>query len=273
MALDIDTAFITQFESEVHVAYQRMGSKLRNTIRVVNNVQGSTARFQKVAKGTATTKARHSSVAAMDLDHSNVDCSLSDYYAADYVDVLDELKINIDERQVVAMNAAAALGRKTDELITTAMDSTSNTVVHGSAGMTQAKAFEVFEGMGDGDVPDDGQRFAAVGPQQWTDLLGVNSFVQAEYIGYDDLPFKGGMTAKSWLGYIWFAHSGLPLDSTTRKCFMWHRSSVGFASGKDVTTEINYVPEKVTHLITASLSQGSVLIDAAGIYEVQATES
>tara|TARA_Y100001938_G_scaffold43143_1_gene59723 strand:- start:8707 stop:9192 length:486 start_codon:yes stop_codon:yes gene_type:complete len=140
MALDIDTAFITQFESEVHVAYQRMGSKLRNTVRVVNNVNGSTARFQKVAKGTASTKARHGQVAAMDLDHSNVDCTLSDYYAADYVDKLDELKINIDERQVVAMNAAAALGRKTDELITTAMDGATNEVAHGSAGMTQAKA-------------------------------------------------------------------------------------------------------------------------------------
>jgi hypothetical protein len=273
MALDIDTAFITQFESEVHVAYQRMGSKLRNTVRVVPNVNGSTARFQKVAKGTASTKARHGQVAAMDLDHSNVDCTLSDYYAADYVDKLDELKINIDERQVVAMNAAAALGRKTDELITTAMDGATNEVAHGSAGMTQAKAFEAFEGMGDGDVPDDGQRFAAVGPQQWTDLLGVNSFVQADYIGYEDLPFKGGMTAKRWLGFIWFTHSGLPKASTTRKCFMWHRSSVGMAVGADVTTELNYVPEKVSHLITSMLSQGSVLIDADGIYEVQATES
>ena len=30
MANTIDTAFITQFETEVHLAYQRMGSKLRN---------------------------------------------------------------------------------------------------------------------------------------------------------------------------------------------------------------------------------------------------
>lgn len=272
MALDIDTAFITQFESEVHVAYQRMGSKLRNTVRTVNNVKGSTARFQKVAKGSATTKARHANVAAMDLDHSNVDVTLTDYYAADYVDRLDELKINIDERQIVAMNAAAALGRKTDELITTAMDATTNTVASGSAGMTEAKAFTVFEGMGDGDVPDDGQRYAIVGPQQWTDLLGVNSFVQAEYIGYDDLPFKGGMTAKKWLGFVWMAFSGLPTSGSDRKCFLYHRSSVGFAVGADVSTEINYVPEKVSNLITSMISQGAVLIDADGIYEVSCAE-
>lgn len=272
MALDIDTAFITQFESEVHVAYQRMGSKLRNTIRTVNNVQGSTARFQKVSKGTATTKARHANVAAMDLDHSTVDVTLTDHYAADYVDRLDELKINIDERQVVAMNAASALGRKTDEIITDAMDTTTNTVAASSAGFTEAKAFSVFEQMGDGDVPDDGQRFAVIGPQQFTDLLGINSFVQADYIGYDDLPFKGGMTAKNWLGYTWMTFSGLPKSGSDRKCFLYHRSSIGFAVGADVTTEVNYIPEKVSNLVTSMLSQGAVLIDADGIYEVSCQE-
>ena len=48
MSTSISTAFIKQFESEVHMAYQRMGSKLRNTVRQVNNVKGSQARFQKV---------------------------------------------------------------------------------------------------------------------------------------------------------------------------------------------------------------------------------
>jgi hypothetical protein len=42
MANTIDVAFIKQFESEVHMAYQRMGSKLRNTVRMANNVTGST---------------------------------------------------------------------------------------------------------------------------------------------------------------------------------------------------------------------------------------
>jgi hypothetical protein len=48
MANTIDQAFIKQFETEVHMAYQRMGSKLRNTVRTTN-VTGSTARFQKSA--------------------------------------------------------------------------------------------------------------------------------------------------------------------------------------------------------------------------------
>ena len=114
MANTIDTAFITQFETEVHLAYQRMGSKLRNTVRTVANVQGSTARFQKIGTGTASTKSRNGQVTPMELTHTTVDVSMSDFYAAEFIDKLDELKTNIDERQVLSSNAAAALGRKTD---------------------------------------------------------------------------------------------------------------------------------------------------------------
>lgn len=106
MALTIDQAFIKQFESEVHVAYQRAGSKLRNTVRFKGNVNGSSTTFQKVGKGAASQKSRHGAVPVMSLDHTNVECTLADYYAADYVDKLDELKINIDERQIVAQSAA-----------------------------------------------------------------------------------------------------------------------------------------------------------------------
>jgi len=42
----IDTSFIEEFESGVHMAYQRMGSKLRNTIRTANGVKNKTT-FQK----------------------------------------------------------------------------------------------------------------------------------------------------------------------------------------------------------------------------------
>src|ERR1044072_965373 len=121
MTTSIDQAFIKQFESEVHEAYQRQGSKLRGTVRSIGNVNGSTAVFQKVGKGTAATKSSHGMVPVMNLAYSNVEVALSDYYAGDWVDRLDELKINIDERQIIAAAGAYALGRKTDELIITAL--------------------------------------------------------------------------------------------------------------------------------------------------------
>ena len=108
-------------------------------------VTGNQARFQKVGTGTAVSKSRHAQVPTMDVSHSTVDVTLSDFYAADYVDRLDELKTNIDERQVLAMSASAALGRKTDQLIIDVLDAgtNSNNVAHGSTGLTLAKALTV----------------------------------------------------------------------------------------------------------------------------------
>ena len=270
MTATIDQAFVKQFEAEVHMAYQRMGSKLKSMVRNVNGVKGNTVQFQKVAKGSASTKARHAEVVAMNSVHSNVTATLSDFYAADYVDKLDELKVNIDERNIVAQNAAYALGRKTDEIITDTYNSGATALANNSAGTTTGmnldKAQNVFEIFGNNDVPDDGQRYWVVGPKQWSDLLDIDQFSRAEYIGEADLPYKGGMTAKRWLSFMWMGCSGLPTSgSTDRHTMAFHKSSLGMGVGSDVRTEVNYIPEKVAHLTTSYMSMGAVLIDGDGV--------
>lgn len=269
MATSINNAFITQFEAEVHMAYQRMGSKLKNLVRTVNGVNGSSVKFQKVAKGSANTKARHAEVVAMDLSHSNVSATLTDYYAADYVDKLDELKVNIDERQVVAQSAAYALGRKTDSVLTGIMNGATTLANNSSGtgtGMNLGKATSMMELFNTNDLPDDNQRYWVVGPKQWSDLLALDQFSRVEYVGEGELPYAGGMTAKRWLGFLWFVHSGLETSgSTDRHTVAFHKSSLGLGIGSDVKTEVNYIPEKVSHLITSMLSIGGTLIDDNGI--------
>ena len=274
MSTSISTAFIKQFEAEVHMAYQRMGSKLANTVRQTKNVKGSQARFQKVGKGAAVTKNRHSEVPTMDIAHTTVDVTLADFYASDYVDTLDEMKTNIDERQVLAQSAAAALGRKTDQLILDVLDAgtNSNNIVHGSAALTLAKSLAIYEAFGDADIPDDGQRYFVVSPAGWADLLAIDQFSNADYVGDAQLPFAGGMTAKRWLGFMWFTHSGLTKASTTRNTHAYHKSAIGLATGADIKTEVNYIPEKVAHLTTSYMSMQAVAIDPLGFMQVEITE-
>ena len=265
MANTIDQAFIKQFETEVHMAYQRMGSKLRNTIRSTN-VSGSTARFQKIGTGTASTKSRNGNVTPMELVHTNVEASMSDFYAAEFIDKLDELKTNINERQAVAQSAAAALGRKTDELIIAAMDAGANaTQIHdtGSA-LEKADLLSLFETMGTADVPEDGQRYLAMSPAGYADLFQINEFASSDFVGPQNLPFAGGMTMKEFLGFKIFSTSAV----AGGKNFAYHTSAVGIGVNSDVQTEVNYVAEKVSHLATSMMSMGAVAIDDNGIYEV-----
>lgn len=275
MATTISDAFVKQFEREVHEAYQRMGSKLRNTVRTVNNVNGSSTVFQKVGKGTASTKSTHGMVPVMNLAHSHVECTLEDYYAGDWVDRLDELKLNIDERQVIANAGAYALGRKTDELIINALATAStNTIADGNTGMSRDKVLEAFEMLGGADVPDDGQRFAVVGWKQWSELLKIAEFSSADYIGAEELPWRGVTQAKRWLGTVWIPHSGLPVDgSDIRSCFWYHKTAVGHASGSDVQTDISWHGDRAAHFVNNMMSQGAGLIDDSGVVVIGCDET
>jgi len=265
MANTIDVAFIKQFESEVHMAYQRMGSKLRNTIRSTN-VTGSTARFQKIGTGAASTKSRNGDVTTMELAHTNVEATMADYYAAEYIDKLDELKININERQAVAQSAAAALGRQTDALIVAAMDAGANAtaIADTSGALVKADLLTLFETFGSADIPEDGQRYLAMSPAGFADLFNINEFASSDYVGPQNLPFAGGMTMKEFLGFKIFSTSAV----AGGKNFAYHTSAVGLGINSDVQTEVNYVPEKVSHLTTSMMSMGAVVIDDDGVYEV-----
>lgn len=272
MSTSIEKAFIKQFEQEVHQAYQRMGSKLRNTVRVKNSVQGSSTVFQKVGKGSASTKARHGMVPVMNIDHSAVECQLQDFYAGDWVDHLDELKVNIDERQVLVNAGAFALGRKTDELIIQALGAATSVAGAGTDGLTKAKVLDAFEMLGEKDVPDDGQRYAVIGWKQWSDLLIIPEFASADYVGADELPWRGTQ-AKRWLGTLWLPHSALPIQAGARRCFWYHRSAIGHAIGQDVTSDITWHGDRAAHFVSNSMSQGASLIDTDGVIAMPSLEA
>ncbi len=272
MAVSIDQAFVKQFESEVHVAYQRMGSKLRNTVRVKNDVKGSSTVFQKIGKGIASTKARHGDVPVMNLEHTTVEAILQDYYAGDWVDKMDEIKINHDERAVIANAGAYALGRKTDEMIIAELAQTTTVAPTTEGGLTLEKIQEAFELLGENDVPDDGERYAVVGWKQWSELLGMKEFASADYVGADELPFVSTQ-AKRWLGTLWIPHSGLPVSGTDRSIFWYHKNAIGHAVGADVETDITWHGDKAAHFVNNMMSQGAKLVDADGVVEIICSEA
>jgi hypothetical protein len=277
MSATIDQAFIKFYESEVHEAYQRHGSKLRPTVRSKTDVRGSSAVFQKVGRGTAAAKARDGIVPVMNVSHSTIECFLQDYYAGDWIDRLDELKTNIDERLVLANAGAYALGRKTDELIISAMDSSTREAIGTVSGttdtdpLTRAKVLLAFQMLGNADVPDDGQRFAVVGWRQWSDLLTIQEFANTQYIGDDELPWKGTQ-AKKWLGATWIPHSGLTLNGNIRYCYFYHKTALAHAVAADVQTDITWHGDHAAHFVNSMMSQGAVLVDNTGIVRMRSAE-
>jgi hypothetical protein len=185
---------------------------------------------------------------------------------------LDELKTNIDERTVITNAGAYALGRKTDDLIIGQLDTSANFAGANTDGMTKAKVLAAFEKLGQADVPDDGQRYAVVGWKQWSQLLGIDEFAKSDYVGPDELPWRGTQ-AKRWLGTLWVPHSGLSVSSNVRLCHWYHKTAVGHAAGADVTTDVTWHGDRASHFVNNMMSQGAALIDATGVVTMRCLES
>jgi len=178
---------------------------------------------------------------------------------------------------VVASAGAYALGRKTDDLIIEAFDSAPDTRNVGATtdGMTRAKVLLAFEALGASDVPDDGNRFAVVGWKQWSELLTIAEFATAEYVGDDQLPWKGTQ-AKRWLGALWMPHSGLTTavvgPNTVRLCYFYHKTAVAHAVAAEIATDITWHGDRAAYFVNTMMSQGAALVDAAGVVRMRAKE-
>ena len=275
MSVSINSAFVKQFEEQVHESYQRLGSKLLKTVRTISDVRGSTAVFQKIGKGSAATKSTHGMVPVMNIAHTSVECALTDYYAGDWVDKFDELKINHDERTVIANAGAYALGRKTDDLILAALaGAATNVIVDGNVGMTKDKVLQAFELLGANEVPDDGERYAVVGWRQWSELLKIPEFASSDYNGGNAQPWAGGAQARKWMGTTWVQISGLPIDGNDiRSCYWFHKTAVGLAALQKVKTDVTWHGDRASHFVNNMMSQGAVLIDATGVVTIKCDET
>ena len=285
MSTTITAAFVAQYESEVHHLFQRYGGVLRSTVRTKPNVVGSTTTFQKIAAGAASTKARHGIITPMNVVHTTAVATLADFYAGDWVDRLDEAKINHDERQALAQSGAWALGRKVDDQLLTAMDGTSQTTVTftlTSKGTVENALLDWAQTLNENNVPNDGNRFAVLTPFAWTCAMKLDSFANSQLIGSDGLPWKEGAPMlnrwKDWNGVKWTVHNGITgVGTATAFMFMWHRNAIGYATGAHpmnageqsnaVMADITWHGDRAAHFINHWMSGGAVLIDDTGVVQ------
>jgi len=261
MSTSINNAFIQQWSDEVKQAFQQKGSKLLDSVRQARNVVGSTYNFHTLGAVTANTKSRDSDVTPLNPAHSTVPCTLADYYAPLYIDKLDSLKTNIDTRKEYVQVAANAIGRKVDDVIVTAAALATNVTATQTGGLTFAKLQEIITFFNTNDV-DQEDRVLVIGAKQLTEALGITQLTSTDYVQMQAIQNAGIGTA---LGMKWVLSNRLPLNTTARTCFAFNKQALGVAIGQDITTEVNYVPEKVSTLINSYVSLGSVIVENAGI--------
>lgn len=278
MAVSLSNAFVTLFDAEVKQAYQGV-AKLVPAVRQRRGVEGSTVKFPKVGKGIATARVPQSDVTPMNVGFSTVTCTLQDWNAAEYSDIFSQAKVNFDERNELVKVVANAIGRRQDQLILNALAASSTSLVvtedegGTDTGLNVAKLRAAKQRLDKNNVPMEG-RHMIIHANSLASLLAETAVTSADFNTVRAL-VSGELN--TFLGFTFHTigdrdEGGLPIASSERKLWAFHRDAIGYAEGIAPRTEINYIPEKTSFLVNAVFSAGAIAIDAEGIVEVQTTD-
>jgi len=277
MAINVSTAFVDLFDSEVKQAYQAE-SVLRGTMRTRTGVAGNTVKFPTIGKGVATLRVPQTDVTPLNVTYGQVTATMEDYIAAEYSDIFQQSHINFDERSELVQVVSKSIARRMDQIMIDALNaatgtSTVATTIGGSGtNMNIEKLRATAKAMNEKNVPSEGRNLlmhasqldALLGETEITsqDFASVKALVQGEintFMGFNILTMGDR------------DEGGIPKPST-RTCFAWHKDSMGYAESMAQKTEVNYVPEKTSFLVSSMFSAGSVAIDGEGIVKISCTE-
>jgi hypothetical protein len=280
MAVSISNAFVTLFDSEVKQAYQ--GQRLlAGVTRERAGVEGSTVKFPKIGKGSATIRVPQTDVTPLNVSYSQVTATMEDYIAAEYSDIFNQQKVNFNERQELVQVVSGAIARRMDQIVLDALDasSTSLTVANSIGGATTnlniEKLREAKKLLDGKNVPMEG-RSILIHANSLSALLGETEVTSADFNTVRAL-VTGDINTFMGFRFITFGdrdEGGLPVDgSDDRTLYAFHRDALGLGIGMNQTSRVDYIAEKTSFLVASMFSAGAVAIDDEGIVKITCREA
>jgi hypothetical protein len=280
MSIALSNSFVTLFDAEVKQAYQGK-AMLVGAVRQRRGVEGSTVKFPKVGRGVATPRIGQTDVTPLNVGFSNVTVTMEDWIAAEYSDIFSQQKVNFDERSELVQVLGNAIGRRQDQLILNALSTSGTSLAVGNdvggtdTNMNVAKLRQAKGLMDKNNVPPT-DRHIIVHSNGLQSLLSETAVTSSDFNTVKAL-VNGELN--TFLGFTFHvlgdrAEGGLAIDgSLDRTCFAFHKDAIGYGEGIAPKTEINYIPEKTSFLVSSMFSAGATTIDAEGIVSIIARET
>ena len=280
MAVQISNAFVTLFDSEVKQAYQ--GQRLlAGVCRERTGVEGSTVKFPKIGKGSATIRVPQTDVTPLNVSYSQVTATMEDYIAAEYSDIFNQQKVNFNERQELVQVVSGAIARRMDQILLDALDASGTTAVVGNdvggtdTNLNVTKLREAKNLFDTNNVPMEG-RTMLLHANSLQSLLGETETTSSDFNTVKAL-VTGEINTFMGFRFITFGdrdEGGLPIDgSSDRTLYAFHRDALGLGIGMNQTSRVDYIPEKTSFLVASMFSAGAVAIDDEGIVKLTCRES
>lgn len=284
MALNVSTAFVTLFDAEVRQAYQAARSLAGLTRE--KSIEGSIAKFNVIGKGVATVRTPQADITPLNVTYTQVSATMVDYIASEYSDLFQQSHINFSERNELVQVVGNAIGRRMDQVAIDALvaegspGTVANTIGEdGTAGsasdMNTGKVRAAKKVLDAANVPP-ADRVLLIHANNLASLLAQTSATSSDFNSVKAL-VSGELD--TWLGMRVVTvgdrdEGGLPKDgSNDRSCFAFHKESVGMGISMNQRSEVNYIPEKTSWLVSSMFGAGAISIQGSGIVKITCREA
>jgi hypothetical protein len=282
MTTSLTNVAIQQFEDQFIIEFQGRRT-IEGAVQVRNGVIGDAYKWPKIGPAIMELRgAPQSIIPASDVTHTQITTTFEDRILNTPTDIFQQAQVNASERQALAFDHAAAVGRRIDQIIINALaaSGTTETIADGGTNLTVAKLREASFRLNNNDV-DPMNRFIVATPSQQSSLLAETETTSSDFNTTRTL--VNGMI-DSFMGFKFFyipdrAEGGVPKATTIRKCFAWQLRAMGMAfagfeggqSNPSVT--VDWDPLRQSWLTISKLRAGASALQAPGIVEIDCDES
>lgn len=264
-----------EFDAIVKQEYQAKGFKLRGTTRERKDVIGNKVTFRRMSAGIARQKAPQDDVTPINFDYTPIELTLQDWTAPEYSDIFKQAEVNFDEKRELAEAIGKAIGRRMDQMLINALDTsgTTNTIAAAATGFNFLKWRTLNKFMAKNGVKTGEEMYIAMDADGEEDLLDETKLTSMDFIR-DQAIANGGLDGLEIGKYTFIVmpdfegEGGMPVSGSTHSAFAWGKQALGYGIGIDFRTEINYIPEKTSWLVNGLVKANAAAIDPKGIVRI-----
>ena len=286
MSVQITTAFVEQYKSNVFHLAQQKGSKLRDAVRT-ESIVGKSHFFERIGSTAAVKRtSRHADTPRVDTPHSRRKVTMDDYDWADLIDDSDKVRLLISPQSEYAKAGAYAMGRTMDDVIIAAATGNAfggvsggstialpagQKIAHGSTGLTIAKLISAKEKLDAANVDPDEARTLVCSAKQISDLLGTTQITSSDFNSVKAL-VQGDID--TFMGFRFIRSERLGTDSNgNRQVLAFTNKSMGLALGKDIQTKISERADKnYSTQVYLCMTIGATRVEDEKVLEIACTE-
>lgn len=301
MSVQITTAFVDQFKSNIMLLSQMKESKLRGCCRM-EDMTGDTMFVERIGATSMQPKnVRHGNTPQIDTPHSRRKLTVADYNWADLIDNTDKLKMLIDPQSTYAQNAVMAANRQIDDVIIAALGGaaysghTGGTTVNNydvgecrlvdgdgtiaAAGsnhsavvetsLTIAKLLTCKQLLDDAEIDDARQRYFVTNPYNINQLLNTTEVKSADYNTVRALA-QGQID--TFMGFKFIKHTRLPADTEDAGCtvcYAFAQDAIVLSIAEEPIVRIDELPTKCYSVqVYVEQSLGATRVEGPAVVEI-----